>query len=487
MLSSASLRFIESQERYSTYQESDGTEIYIAHGSGIRLVEFDSYNLDWVREQWNEQTLGRYRKYRLWDDFLQWLREHVTDPDEVDDLRLCEYCEDPVMSEDGESVASRSRTTGFACQSCIDDAYAHCYQCGDLRKLDDMITIDDESVCSPCRDDYYSFCETCDSYYHNDDSEEHSHDGSGCCESPALRFAIRNNGQELQNDERVTVTLPAGHLDDEGISNIKRYLRLNLPDDQGYSVAALVDGLGREWQTREGNLTKRLSRAAYRALSVKLPPAIISQVGSIASDHSRAIDFAIETSRDLNMSSADWYHEDSCWWGSYSSSRCALKSNGGFGLRTFDEYDGVAGRAWVMPLKRNERGSLAPTFNTETPDAFVVFNGYGDLGGYNAARIMSHMSGMTYRKISFSGSPMYVNGDSAYIVAPEEVAAQYNTGGALSLSTSEHSDLYRRELTETAAAAAIPAQRDEAAAPAPVTAEEPLADWERELLEGVDA
>jgi len=62
-----------------------------------------------------------------------------------------------------------------------------------------------------------------------------------------------------------------------------------------------------------------------------------------------------------------------------------------------------------MPLKLDELGNLIPTFDTETPAAFVVFNGYGDLGGYAPARIMSHMAGMTYRKITFDAQPMYVN------------------------------------------------------------------------------
>jgi hypothetical protein len=54
------------------------------------------------------------------------------------------------------------------------------------------------------------------------------------------------------------------------------------------------------------------------------------------------------------------------------------------------------------------------------------------------------MAGMTYRKIAFSASPMYVNGDSGYIVATEEVAQPY-TDGSLSVSVTTHSTLFNDE------------------------------------------
>ena len=153
-----------------------------------------------------------------------------------------------------------------------------------------------------------------------------------------------------------------------------------------------------------------------------------------------------------------------------------------FGMRTFKtevgynnvEYRNVTGRAWVMPLKltgKNQPGprdpnlcsdpvccpppepvagapALAPTFDTMTPDAFIVFNGYGDLSGYGPARIMAHMAGMTYRKVAFTCSPMYVNGEQGYLVAPEALAEKY-TDGRLNLSVPQHADLYDTEINES--------------------------------------
>jgi len=73
----------------------------------------------------------------------------------------------------------------------------------------------------------------------------------------------------------------------------------------------------------------------------------------------------------------------------------------------------------------------------------VVFNGYGDLYGYTASRIIAHLAGWTYRKIDFECSPMYIN-SGGYLVAPEPVAEKY-TDGELRLSVSQHSSLYDRE------------------------------------------
>ena len=94
-----------------------------------------------------------------------------------------------------------------------------------------------------------------------------------------------------------------------------------------------------------------------------------------------------------------------------------------------------------MPMRKTESGDLVPTFNTETPDAYIVFNGYGELSGYAGARIVASMNGMTYRKIDFSAEPMYVNNASGYLVAPEEIAKDY-TDGSITMYPDSHSNLY---------------------------------------------
>ena len=425
------ITFVERAERWSVYRCSSGEPVYVAHNAGRRPWL-------WERSPWivlDVVTCDRCDALELEEDCTG-----VTDGDTV-----CESCLSNSYSrcEDCEEWSTESNTVDGnrnVCDSCRDNYY-YCEDCEECVSSDYVNSIGDRVVCDSCRQNNYTYCGTCEEYYPDEDNHADEH-SSGCCESPAQTFTLANDGEApLQNDTRVTVSLPAGTIDSEGLSEIRRLL---YGEDMG-DAARRVMSIGDKWQTRDGNYTKRLSRTVYNATRVAIPSEILSRIGCIARDHSTAVDFPLEVTRDLNMSAADFYHEDSCWWQSYSEGRCALKTNGGFGLRTFGEYDGVTGRAWVMPLaKDKDNGQLVPTFDTVGARAFVVFNGYGKLEGYTPARILAHMTGWTYRKISFTCRPMFVNGDVGYLVAPEDIAARY-TDGSLSLNVDKHSSLYSNE------------------------------------------
>jgi hypothetical protein len=47
-----------------------------------------------------------------------------------------------------------------------------------------------------------------------------------------------------------------------------------------------------------------------------------------------------------------------------------------------------------------------------------VYNGYGELSGYTAARIIADMTGLTYKKIRFSAGVQYINSDG-YLVGDQ--------------------------------------------------------------------
>ena len=365
------------------------------------------------------------------------------------------------------------------CRDCRDNYYSFCESCETYAHAIDMVSISYyDSACQSCIDGDYGYCDSCDGYYQIDDGGCQNDECMDCsCESPLQSFTVRNDGHEpLANDTRTTVSLPAGELSAEGIGAIQRLIQnyayslaraeANVYTDEWYEcrreqqswfqLSYRIEEIGGEWQNRQGNYTKRLSRFAYQKFGLKVPPVVISEVGNIGRAHSNGVDHSIEFTRDLNQSAADFGHEDSCFWQSYYASRCTLKSEGGIGLRSFNEGgdrygNGVTGRAWIFPLKQVD-GSLVPTFNTDTPDAYVVFNGYGDLSGYTGARILAHMVGMTYRKVRFFADPIYVNSQAGYLVAPEEIAKNY-TDGSLSLPTSDHSNLYVQERVEGVVAA----------------------------------
>lgn len=398
--------------------------------------------------------------------FLTYLRGITSDPAAIDNVAFCDNCH---VSDWDDNLAGTG-TGQSICDTCW-EYWSDCDRC-ENRFHDLFHTLGDGNVCLDCRASYYTYCEDCDGYYPDGDAPDHNHDDdeeedmSGCCSSPQLAFAIRNDGSEpLASDTRTVIELPAGVIDDEGLAAIRRYL-VNTRLAGLYDLSYDLDVLGNEWQTRSGNYAKRLSGHAYKNHSgTKLTQEVLSQVGVIAREHSNAISVTIEITRQLNMSSTAFYNSGSCWWGSdsYGQSRCALKTNGGFALRTFDGYGNVAGRAWVLPLRRDPNRfshPLTPTFDTMAPDAFMVFNGYGDLSSWAAPRIMALMAGWTYRKTGFACSPMYINA-GGYLIAPEKIATQYSERNSLDLSVSRHSHLFADEQAALARQAMI-AEAEEA-------------------------
>jgi hypothetical protein len=407
-----------------------------------------------------------------------WHFEHAT----RDDLAFCPACRIfhhadytcqhailaryASLSVTGPAADDSPREWCEACEdhhdSIEDDCPRALIDCGDCDSEHERDEDCPREFCADC-DDYHDrdrwgniecpgwYCGDCDDYHeYGEDCPQSSYDG--CCDAPQQQFTVRNDGQPpLASDTRAPVALPAGVISDEGLREIRRYLhRMASVGDDADALRnvsyEIEDALGSEWQTKTGNYTKRLSRFAYQKHQVKITPEVLSQVGCIARDHSMAVSFDIDVTRDLNRPPGDFCHEDSCWWESYSSSRCALKTNGGFGLRSFGSYGDVSGRVWVMPLRNTGDGGLVPTFDTMTPDAFVVFNGYGNLAGYTGARIMAAMAGWTYAKIGFECDPMYINA-GGYLIAPEEIA---QTCKSLNLDVRQHAHLSEMELASAA-------------------------------------
>jgi hypothetical protein len=482
------LTLVEIGDGWNLHRNRDGDDVYLQHVTARVLVE--AHLLD-IPVKWQEFT----RSDRLGstftrpDRFMEWLKGYTHEPEAVDEMVL--WCADCAKPDHEDDLCFVNEGHGSVCETCS-NAYYGCESCEERFRLENMrSTLHGTSVCDYCRDNHYRYCEPCDGYYSENAEHYHEEDegGNGCCESPAMVFSLRNDGEDpLPNDTRVKVNLPAGEISEEGMGEIARLIRgygyarddtsyeylLDVEERNKWGLLAVeaTTELGTKWQTKEGNYTKRLSRYAYKKWGLKVPPALVSSVGNVGSAHSRGVDFNIEITRDLNQSASEFAHDDSCWWGSYYASRCRLKTNGGFGLRTFDDNGYVSGRAWVMPLKQSAdaetrvldpdscqdpaccapkyittTGGLTPTFDTMGADAFVVFNGYEALSNYAPARILAHMTGMTYRKITFtcgSSNDMYVNGESGYLVAPEELADKY-TDGALRLVVAQHATLYADE------------------------------------------
>lgn len=413
----------------------------------------------------------------------------------VDSIRRCAYCNNFKLA--GETKKSDD---GYdVCESCIKRYSFIILPCCDKLSRNNPVRIldSDERICNRCaakRRLYY--CGHCQAY----STDQNHYHPRGCqCESPQAEFVVGNVAQNT----RTTISLPAGEISEQGISLIQQQtLRLSVDlkvrDDIYLSI---IPSLGIKWQTKEGNFTKRLSRAVFNKHKVKIPADVLERIGQIAGEHSKgAGELHLEVTRDLNGSPASFGNEGSCWWQSYTASRCTLKSNGGFALRTFgaankSNKDGkaVLGRAWVLALKKEQyipgapakpgepiKGHclcepcttgytkalkayvkklatyneavaegpkptvrLVPTFDTQSAVAYLVFNGYGNLSGYIAARALSQMTGWTYRKTGFTTAQMYINA-GGYLVTSEDIATTF-TDASISMKLTTHSDLFTKE------------------------------------------
>lgn len=288
-----------------------------------------------------------------------------------------------------------------------------CDDCGEpvFRKGWHGSTHEDTDVCQSCLDNYY-WCDDCGGYY----SESHDHTSQCDAPHPRFRFPLAD-GRTVGSDDLFDVATPSGVISDTGIEAVAEFVYGKLSSYNLYKKIKL--DMDREWTNRSGNFTKRLAKLALQQ-GYKLEPPVLAEVGNIARSHSGGSSYRVAFTRDLNAPAEDFAHPNSCWWTSESESRCALKQEGGLGLRTFDADGNVHARAWVLPLARQRDAYGVNGFElTDDPvgaDAFVLFNTY-HIDGYEAARMLAQITGLSYRKISFACDPMYVNA-GGFLIAP---------------------------------------------------------------------
>jgi hypothetical protein len=456
--------------RHSEWIDALGRKVFLDPGPS-RQPKVPAYLIDLDRS-WDESDLDT-------DEFSEWVSSFTLSGEEV---YWCEDCGDPIF--DTFSVEDGARQV---CQPCLDNNYTTCGDCdenyrdttsvedGDrevcescLQRYEpcdeceelvrDTTTVEDgdRCVCEACIDNYYYWCESCDDYYR----EEHDHHREDCCESPKQEFSLRIKDGSISQDERLTVTLPEG-VTSTGFYQIQNLIHshvhsLEAPPTDWRRAVEKIHGetIGTEWVTGKGTLPKRISRFLHREAGISLPATVLAEIGNVAKRDARSGEFHVEVTRDLNLDADEFAHGGSCWWTEYAVSRCILKTNGGFGLRCFGKYGSVAGRSWVMPMKRQLSGPiLTPTFNTDDPDAYVVFNNYGDLGEGIGPVVFAHMLGWVPRRIDFSVDDMWVNHDDArgirsgHLITP--TAEDFADLPSLRLSIADHSSLYRDETTTT--------------------------------------
>jgi hypothetical protein len=336
-------------------------------------------------------------------------------------------------------------------ESASGDSISQCGECSDVTWDYDMEVVNDGDIraCPPCFNNY-SYCAECDGWFHTYDAGDHAHDDDddrtgSTCEIPLSRqrFALKlADGTTLDSDTRRAVTVEptigssarheiynalyaanplatTSYYDETPTQQMEKQRWQEASDSWYYAMNEEP-----VWQTPAGNLTKRL-RKFFLQRELKLSNELVERIGNIArAAMARSVSFDLVLTRKLNGSADEYNNDGSCWWGSYSSARCVLKQNGGMALMLY-HGDDLAGRAWVLPIKRSALDygpRWLATDNLNDATAYLVFNSYvDDDGGKLPVRLLSEMLGFQSKSIGFSAEYMYVNGDRAVMVAPQDV------------------------------------------------------------------
>jgi hypothetical protein len=292
-------------------------------------------------------------------------------------------------------------------------------------------------------------CDECKQTYHRNYRAQHVERGDYCqqcnppdastCktagkldfEFPALCLEVK----AIKADEIVAVSIGGGTIGQTGLIEIGSLILRktgNKTYGGGLNITNELYGsnpeIGAEFQTKEGNFTKRLARYLLVNRSMKLNEEFMNEIGQMAQKYvSKPRDLRISITRDLNQPARRFANDGSCWWGGYYHTRCAFKGIGGMALRTFDAKGKVTGRAWLVALDKN----LAPTLELPS-EAYGVFNSYGaEFDNMAAGRLVAQLTGRSYKAVGMgyegaNSRRLYVNGARGVLIAEQSICDKTN-------------------------------------------------------------
>ena len=126
-----------------------------------------------VRKDWDKErktfTIG---EYGLCFSCGEKIKEGLL-CDECNTKITCDDCEEYYDSDDLFTVYDYCGNERRVCDSCLDDTYRRCTECGDYHDMGDMTWLENsaEYVCSDCRDRCYTRCDECGQYVRDSDIE----------------------------------------------------------------------------------------------------------------------------------------------------------------------------------------------------------------------------------------------------------------------------------------------------------------------------
>ena len=87
--------------------------------------------------------------------------------DDCMDSETCDCCENSCSQT--YEVRDQNGHEQYVCESCLDEYYMRCDECGHRYENDSMTYLDGRDLCPDCRDEYYNVCEECGEWHHIDD------------------------------------------------------------------------------------------------------------------------------------------------------------------------------------------------------------------------------------------------------------------------------------------------------------------------------
>ena len=87
--------------------------------------------------------------------------------DDCMDSETCDCCENSCSQT--YEVRDQNGHEQYVCESCLNEYYTRCDECGYRYENDSMTYLDGRDLCPDCRDEYYNVCEECGEWHHNDD------------------------------------------------------------------------------------------------------------------------------------------------------------------------------------------------------------------------------------------------------------------------------------------------------------------------------
>jgi hypothetical protein len=239
------------------------------------------------------------------------------------------------------------------------------------------------------------------------------------------KFAIRDVKLTQEIKEGTYPINQATVISVSALEDIKDLLRSKLLDNTVWgaepisekSLRGLMDEIGTEWTTKQGNWPKRFAKVFKYRRSQKFDNDFLSRVGKIARESCiMSTGKELVVSKDFDWSPGDYGDYDSCFWRCRSGAKKILRDARAFALLIHGEDENPLGRAWCVPYK----------------SYYVVFNAYAR-GGESItivtfARIVSDIFNFPYyRNVrltcrGMTEGPLWINNGKGYVVGPQEVA-----------------------------------------------------------------